>query len=142
VIVRFVVDAEPAGKLRHRSTRTGHTYNPPENTSREAEVRSAWRDQDGRTFERGVPLEIELVAWLARPSNHYTRSGLLNASGTRAVLPTKKPDWDNLGKLVADALNKYAYHDDAQIVVATVRKRWCDDAQTTPCTAITLRSLA
>jgi Holliday junction resolvase RusA-like endonuclease len=28
---------------------------------------------------------------------------------------TYKPDWDNLGKLVCDALNGVAWHDDAQV---------------------------
>lgn len=33
-----------------------------------------------------------------------------------------KPDWDNLGKAVSDALNKLAYHDDGQIVQCVIRK--------------------
>ena len=29
------------------------------------------------------------------------------------ISPTKKPDWDNIGKIVSDALNKFAYKDDS-----------------------------
>lgn len=32
------------------------------------------------------------------------------------MLPTKKPDADNIVKIIADALNRAAYYDDAQIV--------------------------
>ena len=38
--------------------------------------------------------------------------------------PTKKPDWDNIGKIVSDALNKFAFLDDAQIVDARVVKEY------------------
>lgn len=38
------------------------------------------------------------------------------------LLPTKKPDIDNITKCVLDALNGIAYHDDSQIVRLTVEK--------------------
>jgi len=38
------------------------------------------------------------------------------------IRPTKKPDMDNIYKIVADALNGLAYHDDSQIVQAYVEK--------------------
>mgnify|MGYP003339864711 FL=1 len=38
--------------------------------------------------------------------------------------PTKKPDWDNLGKAVSDALNGVIFKDDSQIVSAHVRKTY------------------
>ena len=38
------------------------------------------------------------------------------------IRPGKKPDWDNIGKVVTDSLNQIAYRDDAQVVDAQVRK--------------------
>lgn len=38
------------------------------------------------------------------------------------IRPTKKPDWDNIGKIVTDALNKIAYRDDSQVVACRVEK--------------------
>ena len=38
------------------------------------------------------------------------------------IRPTKKPDWDNIGKIVCDSLNLVAYHDDSAVVDAQVRK--------------------
>ena len=40
------------------------------------------------------------------------------------ISPTKKPDWDNIGKIVSDALNKFAFKDDAQITEATIIKKY------------------
>ena len=38
--------------------------------------------------------------------------------------PTKKPDADNIAKTICDALNDLAYHDDSQIVMLMVMKRY------------------
>lgn len=38
---------------------------------------------------------------------------------------TKKPDWDNCGKIVSDAGNETIYHDDAQMVYVSVKKDYC-----------------
>ena len=40
----------------------------------------------------------------------------------RSLRPMKKPDFDNVGKIICDSLNGIAYHDDAQIVDGRVRK--------------------
>ena len=44
----------------------------------------------------------------------------------RLIRPTRKPDFDNIGKVICDALNGIAYRDDAQIVDALVRKFYSD----------------
>ena len=41
--------------------------------------------------------------------------------------PTLKPDTDNIAKIVCDALNGVAYHDDKQITSLTVDKVWAED---------------
>ena len=38
--------------------------------------------------------------------------------------PTKKPDIDNIEKIIEDALNGLAYKDDSQIVEVFKRKIW------------------
>ena len=42
------------------------------------------------------------------------------------ILPTIKPDCDNIAKIVCDALNGLAYADDKQIVECSVQKRYGD----------------
>lgn len=45
----------------------------------------------------------------------------------RNILPLKKPDMDNIVKVVADALNGVAYHDDTQIALLSASKIYSDE---------------
>ena len=47
------------------------------------------------------------------------------------VRPTKKPDSDNIIKIIADSLNKLAYHDDSQIVDVMFRKFYAEKPRVT-----------
>jgi len=38
------------------------------------------------------------------------------------ILPLKKPDMDNIVKVIADALNSVAYQDDSQVVFVKAKK--------------------
>ena len=40
------------------------------------------------------------------------------------ISPTKKPDWDNIGKIISDALNKFAFKDDSQITDVRILKKY------------------
>ena len=40
----------------------------------------------------------------------------------KKIRPVKKPDFDNIGKIIADSLNGIAYADDSCIVEATISK--------------------
>ena len=40
--------------------------------------------------------------------------------------PTKKPDCDNIAKVILDALNGIAYHDDSQVVELVVHKHYAE----------------
>ena len=53
------------------------------------------------------------------------------------IRPVKRPDWDNIGKIITDALNEVAYHDDAQIVEAIVEKYYSDN----PRVEVTIKEL-
>lgn len=53
------------------------------------------------------------------------------------LLPTKKPDIDNLVKVVLDGLNGLAYKDDKQIVALEAAKGY----EITPLTRVTLREV-
>lgn len=44
------------------------------------------------------------------------------------IWPAKKPDSDNIAKVVLDALNGIAYHDDTQIIKLVVTKAYSEEA--------------
>lgn len=122
--ITFTVLGEPVGKARQRVTRFG-TYTPEATTMYENLIKTEYRRQcrDHR-FDDKQPLRMEIRAEYLIPA---TASKVKRAAMLRGeIRPMKKPDWDNVGKVVSDALNKLAYRDDTQIVDCTVRKFYSD----------------
>lgn len=65
-------------------------------------------------------LDMMILAYYSIP-----KSGSKKAKAQKLaniIRPIKKPDMDNVVKMVADALNQVAYKDDTQIVDCQVRK--------------------
>lgn len=122
--VSFTVQGKPTGKARPRVVmQNGHAraYTPQATADYEERVRLEYQAQCGNAyFERGVPLMVQIVAYMPIPqsASQKQRERMLRGS----LQPVKKPDWDNIGKIICDALNGVAWHDDAQIVRATVSK--------------------
>ena len=64
----------------------------------------------------------DITAYYSIPrSATKKRRALMEANEVR---PTKKPDADNVSKIILDALNGLAYHDDSQVVELTVKKKF------------------
>lgn len=120
--MRFTVDIEPIGKARPRFTRSGHAYTPQKTKDAEELIAAAYRAAGGRCIPKGVPVELEVLARFPIPKSfsQKKRGAVLDSE----ILPTKKPDADNILKLVADALNGVAYEDDAQVVRMEVCKEY------------------
>ena len=125
--IKFTIPGEPCGKGRPRfDGRTGRTYTPAKTRNYEEYGRNQYEWQcGGQQFPAGVPLKMTVTAYFkmpesaSRPKKAEMRFGI--------VRPTKKPDADNVLKACADMLNGATYHDDSQIVEATVRKFFGDD---------------
>jgi Holliday junction resolvase RusA-like endonuclease len=111
----FRIPGPPTGKARARSGQ-GHHYTPPATRAYEAKVRALFRAAypDHNPIAAGIPVSLTIVA-------EFTK-----ARTSRLQAPTGKPDWDNLAKIISDALNGLAWHDDAQITDARVIKRFAD----------------
>lgn len=119
---RFTVDIEPIGKARPRMTRNGHVYTPKETREAELAISMAYELFRGRLIEKGVPVSLDVVAYFPIPQSWSNIKKMAVMDGD--ILPTKKPDADNILKLVADALNGEAYEDDAQVVDMSISKRY------------------
>jgi Holliday junction resolvase RusA-like endonuclease len=77
-------------------------------------VRLAYVNAGGEVIEG--PVEVKITCWFSRPKSH---------SKKRSVAPEPKitkPDLDNVGKAILDALNEIAYNDDGQVYRLTVEK--------------------
>lgn len=113
----------PMAKERVRVTKEGHAYTPQRTINYEARLaHAAQMVMNGRPLLEG-PLEVVVETYMAiavsKPKawKEWALNGLIR--------PTKKPDWDNFGKIL-DALNLIVWADDAQIVDGRVVKWYSD----------------
>lgn len=124
--------APPRGQQRHQ-TGGGHEYTPTETLEAQRLIREAWLSAKlGAVAGHGAALRIEVLARVVRPGGHFGRgrnADRLRPSAPRWPTTRRSFDWDNLGKLVGDALSGYAFPDDAAIVDGRVRKVYARDGE-------------
>lgn len=135
--IRFRIDGEAVGKQRPRFTRSGHTYTPKKTVSYENYVKLCYRDAELQTPDyqpvRTGPFTLEVVTYMPLAKSKPKKYKALAKAGR--LSPMKKPDWDNIGKIISDALNGIAWEDDKQITDAIVRKRYAAEL---PYTVVTI----
>lgn len=82
-------------------------------------------------------IEAEIKAYYAIPKSMTKKNRQLIEEGK--LHPTKKPDLDNVAKIILDALNGIAYKDDSQVVRLHIEKEYADDDK--PRVEVILREL-
>ena len=122
--VRFSIPGAPKGKGRPRFT--GYTtYTPKTTVEYEETVRWEYKRMCGN-YSFGVkPLRVVIWAFFGIPKSATKKKRSEMISGE--MMPTKVPDCDNIAKIVLDALNGIAYHDDSAVVVLRVEKFYADE---------------
>lgn len=124
MIVKFSIPGEPYGKGRPRFRNAGthqQPYTPAKTANYENLVKLAYTTESKNyRFPDDAMLDVRIFAFYAIPksASKKKRQEMID----RKIRPTKKPDFDNIGKIVCDSLNQIAYKDDSQIVDAMVRK--------------------
>ena len=113
----FTIPGEPVGKGRPRfsGTKNGrvHTYTPDKTAQYEKLVKRHWKESGGKSFgEKQVAVDI--YAYFPIPKS-YSKKRVQEIIDNNEK-PTKKPDCDNIIKIVLDALNGLAYDDDKHVV--------------------------
>ena len=114
--ITFWVPGKPQGKARARSTKTGKHYTPKQTVAYEKLVRACCPPCE----KIEGPVRVAITAWFLIPKSWSKIKKLDAAMGY--VLPTVKPDVDNIAKAICDALCKVTYQDDSQIVMLRVEK--------------------
>lgn len=143
--VRFTVYGEPQGKGRPRfgttySKEAGRAFvnvrTPRETVEYENLVRIEYGVQTGDfRFEDDRMLDLRILAFYSIPKS--TSKKKRDAMARGEIRPTKKPDVDNVVKIIADSLNQVAYRDDKQIVDCQCRKYYSDK----PRVEVTIREI-
>lgn len=120
--IAFTVYGEPQGKARPRFTRIGRVYTPVKTISYEKEIAEKFRENSRIRKPLETDLKITIYAYF-EPCKSYSQKRKEKCL-SNIEKPNKKPDIDNIAKVVLDGLNGIAYIDDKQIVTLEVRKRY------------------
>lgn len=120
--VKFTILGEPKGKGRPRFiTKTGRAITPKDTAVYENLVRMEYMAQCKEfRFPDNAMLDMRILAYYGIPKSMTKKNRELVSQ--RILRPTKKPDMDNVVKVIADSLNGVAYRDDTQIVDCQIRK--------------------
>ncbi|MBR5276802.1 MAG: RusA family crossover junction endodeoxyribonuclease [Bacteroidaceae bacterium] len=121
-MVTITILGKPMSKGRPRFG-NGFTYTPKKTIEYENLVRLAWM-QSGAEKLSGY-ISASVYAYFPIPKSVSKKKRAEMCGGFYA----KKPDCDNIAKIVLDALNGVAYDDDSQIVMLSVIKRYSEDAK-------------
>lgn len=117
----FEVIGDIKGKARPRvNTYTCKAYTPNDTKDYENLIKQYFKIK----YPRYEPLEgrisVKIEAYFEVPKSTSKKDKQMIEEGS--LSPTKKPDIDNIVKIVLDALNKMAFKDDNQITKLEVEK--------------------
>ena len=122
--VIFTVDGDPRGKERPRFR--GHAYTPAKTRQYEKAVKDAYIEKYGNfKYADGTMLRMSICAFYKIPKSVSKANELSMLNDV--IRPTKKPDLDNIIKIIADALNNVAYKDDSAIIEIECIKKYAKE---------------
>ncbi len=121
----FEIKEKAIGKQRPRySSKTRKMYTPTKTSSFEEKVKWAFKSKYNIETELSTkPFKAKIIAMFRPPESisKNKKEELLYSEYT------KKPDADNIAKIVLDSLNGLAYKDDNQISELLVLKHYSDE---------------
>ena len=119
---KLTIPGEPVAKGRPRVCKWG-TYTPAKTVNYETLVKELFiMEHFGKQLEGQIAMTVTAYFGIPKSASKRVRADMLSG----IARPTKKPDVDNLIKIIADALNGLAYKDDSQIVLAIIEKWYSD----------------
>ncbi len=121
MVYEFEVIGDIKGKARPRvNTYTCKAYTPTNTKDYEELIKQYFKIK----YPKYIPLEnrvsVKIVAYFKIPKNTSKKNAENMLKGS--ISPTKKPDIDNIVKIILDALNKMAFKDDNQITKLEIEK--------------------
>lgn len=117
-----IVEGKIRGKARPRICK-GHAFTPKTTVDYENKVRECYIKQEGKYLEGSIKAIIK--AYYKIPKS-YTKKRV-QAIKEGLELPNKKPDLDNIAKIILDSLNKIAFKDDSQVTELIVSKEYTEE---------------
>lgn len=125
----FEVPGKVRGKGRPRFMRNGHTYTDKNTVAYEKLIQASYLKRTSYISQKSVRISMYICFAPNRSDTKKNRIiKLLNK-----LWPKKKPDVDNVIKVVLDALNKVAYADDTQVNEIHVIRHWDEQERLVIC---------
>lgn len=123
MIYEFEVPGKVIGKGRPRlNTYTGIVYTPTKTKDYETLVEEYFLLKYPRFKLLEGRLKVSIIAYFTIPKS--TKKSDINEMLENNISPTKKPDIDNIVKIILDSMNRFAFKDDTQITKLDVEKRY------------------
>lgn len=123
MVYEFEMIGDIVGKARPRmNTRIGRAYTPTNTKLYEYSLRQ-WFIREYPNF---TPIEtrvkVTIIAYFGIPKSTSKKKEAEMLQGN--ISPTKKPDADNVVKIILDAMNKFAFKDDTQVTKLEIEKKY------------------
>ena len=119
----FEVIGDITGKERPRvNTYTLRVYTPNKTKDYETLIQQYFKIKYPSSQVLEGRIEINITAYFKIPNN--TSKKMEEQMLENNLSPTKKPDVDNIAKVVLDALNKVVFKDDNQVSKIFVEKKY------------------
>lgn len=123
--ILLIIEGEPVGKGRPRAFRAGagvRMFTPAKTKTYEEAVAIEARKAMAKLppFDGPVLLELRMVFSVPASWTKAKRAAALAGE----IVPTKKPDADNVVKALCDALNGIVWIDDVQVTDLVARKHF------------------
>ena len=123
MIYEFEVPGKVIGKGRPRlNSYTGVVYTPTRTKDYESLVEQYFLLKYPRFKALEGRIKVSIIAYFSIPKT--TKKADINEMLENNISPTKKPDIDNIVKVVLDSMNKFAFRDDNQITKLEVEKKY------------------
>ncbi|MFQ9264018.1 MAG: RusA family crossover junction endodeoxyribonuclease [Clostridia bacterium] len=123
MIYEFEVPGKVIGKGRPRlNSYTGAVYTPTRTKDYESLVEQYFLLKYPRFKILEGRIKVNIIAYFSIPKT--TKKSEINEMLDNNISPTKKPDIDNIVKVVLDSMNKFAFRDDNQITKLEVEKKY------------------
>lgn len=121
MIYELEIQESITGKARPRmNTYTGRAYTPTKTKNYEYLVRQmfVYKYPHFKIIEGRIKVTIIAYFDIPKSTSKVRKAQMLWGD----ISPTKKPDIDNIVKIILDALNKFAFQDDTQVTKLEVEK--------------------
>ena len=128
MIYEFEVEGKIIGKERPRiNMNSGYVYTPNRTKDYEALIQQAFFIKYRKQLNITNRVFVSIVAYFKIPTSTCKADKELMLRDL--ISPTKKPDADNIAKVVLDSLNNFVIRDDNQVSKILVEKKYTDDVE-------------